>query len=315
MLRGEVMGFYERAKDLNGKKVYDVPQGGELQDPEKFIPALRVDWESEDTAAELLVEVLQDPNAERLTGLVIGSWVGEMIDIPPTDTLETLIAAAANLPHLDALFVGDVLQEESEVSWIEQADYSGLWTAFPKLKYVKIRGSNNLKLGNLDHANLETLIIECGGLPDSVVKDITSSKLPSLKHLELYLGTDNYGWDSSVEALQPILSGSLFPNLSYLGLRDANIADELAPAVAAAPILDRIKILDMSLGTMTDEGGRALLASSGVAKLDELILNHHFMSKEVVKQLQNLSPKVDTDDAQEADVYGDEVYRYIAVSE
>ena len=103
--------------------------------------------------------------------------------------------------------------------------------------------------------------------------------------------------------------------MSYLGLRDANIADELAPAVAAAPILDRIKILDMSLGTMTDEGGRALLASSGVAKLDELILNHHFMSKEVVKQLQNLSPKVDTDDAQEADVYGDEVYRYIAVSE
>ena len=309
------MGFTEHATELNGKQVIEFELGGQLQDPDKAVPALRLEYDAEHSVLELLTEVLQDPNADRLTGLVLGMWDGETLDSPPSEFLETLIAAAPRLPHLTALFLGDVLYEEQEVSWMEQGDVSPLWTAFPKLEYFRIRGSNGLKLGNLEHANLRSLVIETGGLPASVVREVAAAKLPALEHLELYLGTSNYGWDGSVADLQPILAGDLFPKLTYLGLRNAEIADEVAAAVAQAAIVDRIQILDMSLGTLTDVGAAALLQSPAVKKLKKLDLHHHFVSDEVVGQLKALPIEVDASDQKAEETYGDEAWRFTAVSE
>ena len=201
------------------------------------------------------------------------------------------------------------------MSWINQGDVSPLWAAFPKLEHFRIRGSNGLNLGALEHANLKSLVIECGGLPVSVIHEITASTLPALEHLELYLGTDSYGWDGSVADLQPILSGNLFPKLTYLGLRNAEIADDVAAAVAQAAIVERIKVLDLSLGALTDTGAKALLESSAILKLEKLDLHHHFMSSEVAAQLKALPIDVDVSEQLQEDRYGDDVYRYIAVSE
>ena len=49
--------------------------------------------------------------------------------------------------QIEGLFWGDIEQEEQEISWIEQADISPLLDAMPKLKDLKIKGTNNLRFG------------------------------------------------------------------------------------------------------------------------------------------------------------------------
>ncbi len=103
--------------------------------------------------------------------------------------------------------------------------------------------------------------------------------------------------------------------MEYLGLRDSELADEIAIAIVSAPILERIKVLDLSLGTLSDAGAAALLASPAVARLRKLDIHHHYCSPEMVEKLAALPIEVDASDSQEADEDDGEVYRYVAVGE
>ena len=115
-------------------------------------------------------------------------------------------------------------------------------------------------------------------------------------------------------ALVGAAGGQIVALASFVRLRDMRTA-EVAFAVAVAPILERIQVLDLSLGTLTDAGAAALLASPAIRRLKKLDLHHHFMSADVVEQLKGLGIDVNTDDVQEADEWGGQVHRYVAVSE
>jgi hypothetical protein len=214
-----------------------------------------------------------------------------------------------------SLFLGDIIAEEAEISWIQQTDISPLFDAFPALEYLTVRGGNGLRLGSLRHDRLISLVVQSGGLPVEVVREVCSAQLPNLEHLELWLGSDNYGGNATVEDLGPILSGQLFPKLQSLGLRDSEIADEIATAVASAPVLERIRVLDLSLGTLGDAGAVALLSSPAVAKLEKLDIHHHYCSEDIVARLQALGITVDASEPQQEDAYDGETYRYAAVTE
>jgi hypothetical protein len=229
--------------------------------------------------------------------------------------VEALVTARDRLPALRALFLGEILQEEAEISWIHQTDVSPLFTAYPALEHFAVRGSEGLSLGALRLERLKTLIVQSGGLPAGVVQEVAAAELPALEHLELWLGTDEYGADYSMSDLAPILAGDRFPKLTYLGLRDSHWADEIAAAVATAPVLERIRLLDLSLGTLTDTGAEALLASPAAARLERLDLHHHFCSKAMVTRLQGLGIPVDVSERQEPEQYGDDTWRYVAVGE
>lgn len=143
---------------------------------------------------------------------------------------------------------------------------------------------------------------------------------PALENLELWLGTDQYGGDSTADDLAPLLSGSAFPALRSLGLCNSVIQDAVAAAVAGAPVLARIERLNLSMGVLTDEGAAALLDGQPLTHLTHLDLSHHYLSEAVQKRLlAALAPHgvtVDLDDAQEPEDEGDgEVYRYVAVAE
>jgi hypothetical protein len=144
---------------------------------------------------------------------------------------------------------------------------------------------------------------------------VARAELPTLEHLELWLGTSSYGGNAEVEDLAPIFDGSRFPRLRYLGLRDSEIADEIATAVAQAPILERIEVLDLSLGTLGDQGAAALLTSPAIGKLKLLDLHHNYLSDEMVDRLYTLEIELDAGDRQTAEQYGDREWRYVAVSE
>jgi hypothetical protein len=305
------VGFYENLQTFAGKRVVDFEDGGELADPQATVPRVRIDYDSGTSVVELLTQVIQSPRADQLTGLVIGAWFGDASDADSSAIVETLVAAAEKLANLRGIFFGDVTSEENEVSWIYQSDVSGLWDAFPRLETFCIRGSNGLSLGKMRHNHLRQLTIECGGLPKSVLAEVAAASLPALEHLELYLGTENYGWDGTIEDVRPLLAANRFPHLKYLGLRDAEIADDVAKAVAQSPVIGQVEVLDLSLGTLTDEGAQALVDSPAVRKLKRLDLHFHYLSEEMASKLQGLGIDVDLSEPQEPD----EDYRYVSVGE
>ncbi len=146
----------------------------------------------------------------------------------------------------------------------------------------------------------------------SVIREICRCEFPNLEHLELWLGVSNYGWDGGVEDLQPILTGKLFPKLKYLGLRNSEIVDDIAPVVVNAPVLRQLEVLDLSNGTMTDVGGRALLNLPADLSLRELNLTHHYMTPDMVRQLKKrLKAPVIANDGQDPN----EEWRSVVVSE
>jgi hypothetical protein len=284
------------------------------------------DWEGPDVAYRLSVsyddgqkammerleELLSQDGIDQLPALVIGAWAADDSSFSSQAIIKALVKNKSRLASLKALFLGDIIYEENEISWIEQSDVTPLLQAFPGLEALRVRGGNSLKFSKIRHEGLKQLIIETGGLRRSVIREICRCEFPNLEHLELWLGVENYGWDGGVEDLQPILADKLFPKLTYLGLRNSDIVDEIAPVVVNAPILNRLTTLDLSNGTLSDVGGQALLNLPAKTPLQLLNVSHHYMTKEMVKRLVKKLPcKVVAEDGQDPD----EEWRSVVVSE
>lgn len=304
----------EHPEELNGQPIYDWQPGEPLRDPATAIPRIAVDWDAKDTWLDRFAQLLEDPDVSQLSGLIVGMW-GNESDDGSGPIVEAVVTARDKLPNLRTLFFGDIISEENEISWIRQSDVSPLFEAYPHLKYFGVRGGGGLQLGSPRHGALKTLVVETGGLDGAVVRGLHNAQLPALEHLELWLGTDGYGASVHVDDVQPILNGTLFPNLKYLGLRNSDISDDIAKALAGAPILEKIEVLDLSMGTIGDEGAQALLDNPAIKKLKKLDLHHHYCSDEMMEKLKALGIEVDLNEQEDEDKYGDESYRYVAVGE
>src|SRR5262249_2789732 len=154
-----------------------------------------------------------------------------------------LIEARDRLPNLRAIFLGDVVFEDQEISWINQTDLTDLLLAFPRLEHFRSRGGEDLKLRKLKHARLKSLAIEASHLSREVVKVLGKCELPALEHLEVWLGTEAYDADTEVSDLKDILQGKHLPALRSLALRNSEIADDVAAALAKAPVMKRVRVL------------------------------------------------------------------------
>jgi hypothetical protein len=313
------MSDYEHATEFAGRPVMEWEPGMPLVDPANNAYRIGLSYDESEGGAnweEKFNALLNEPGAGAVTALVVGVWGDLTAPLGSSrETVEAIAAAADKLPGLRALFLGDIVSEEHEISWIEQSDVSPLFAAYPQLEHFRVRGGNGLRLGTLRHEHLKSLVVESGGLDASVVRDVTSSELPSLEHLELWLGDENYGANAEIVDLAPLFTGKLFPNLSYLGLRDSELSDAIAVAVAHSPVLERLRVLDLSLGTLSDNGAAAFLASPAAARLELLDIHHHFCSDGMIGKLKAAGIEVDAGDQQEPDEDGDDSYRYVAVSE
>lgn len=280
-------------------------------EPDKYVYRLRVDYDDESvTITDLLEAFVRDPKSAGVQELIIGMFNTEVSE-SSFEVVDKLVALKDSFKELKALFIGDITYEECEISWINQCDITPILKAFPKLEHLQIRGGDGLSFTQLAHDKLTTLIIETGGLRSNVIDAINASKLPNLQKLELWLGSDEYGFDSTIDDFKTILSGKLFPKLTWLGLMDSIIQDDLAIASAEAPILKQLTELDLSMGVLTDKGGEALLKSEGIRQLKHLNLRHHFLSEAMMEQLKGLGISINLDDKEEED----DDYRYVEVAE
>lgn len=274
------------------------------------------DYEDEEKDATTMIgEILADPELPELEELVIGCW-GESWDNGAQPIIDGIVAHKDQFSGIRSLFIGDMDYEDCEVSWIEQADYEKLWGALPQLEHLTIKGSSELSLGKISHDHLKSLEIICGGLPKEVMESITEASLPELERLSLYIGVEDYGFDGALEDIVSMIEKSDFPKLKELGILDSEIQDEVAKAVVACKYMNQIEVLDLSQGTLTDEGGKVLLDTlPSYPNIKKLNLEFHYMSDKMMKKLEGLNMEVNVSDQQEDDEYDGEIYRYPMLTE
>jgi hypothetical protein len=327
------MSFREHLTTFAGLEIVNFPN-----DPGDALPdvtgpvAWRVDsfpgWEEEVDFSGVFESFLERVDPATVTALVIGAWNYPDGEAPPQPQI---MEALPRFTALRALFLGDIVQEQNDVAYIVQPDITPALTACPSLEELWIRGSSDWDydamaqvplLRPVKHDALRVLVFQSGGLTGSTMRAVGECVFPVLEHLEFYFGEPDYSGDGTPEDVAWLFAGSRFPRLRRLGLRDSRDQDELAAALAHAPVVAQLEVLDLSLGTLGDDGAAALLAGQPLNHLLRLDLHHHYMSPEMCDRLVNAWPEVDIDvsEPQEAEVFERAdgtliVRRYIAVSE
>ncbi|MFD3488454.1 STM4015 family protein [Streptomyces sp. NPDC058665] len=321
------MDGIDHLDEFHGLPVFTLPREkapapGSMPEPHSVAWRLDCGWDEEWTFPDVWRHFTDVVDTEGVRALVIGPWwCGDYSELRPA--LELIVADAARFPALRALFLADVVGEECEVSWLQINDITPAIEAFPLLEEFGVRGcgdtyqDGDLRLRPVKHDRLRVLRFESGGLPGTVVRAVGASDLPALEHLELWLGVGEYGGNATVADLAPFLDGGGFPRLRRLGLQNSEIQDEIAGAVAAAPVVAGLEALGLSMGTLTDAGAEALLAGQPLTHLAELDLRHHYISPPWLTRIEEaLEPHGVRLELHPSDVIGeDDEWRYVVVSE
>ncbi|MCX5412521.1 STM4015 family protein [Streptomyces sp. NBC_00059] len=318
------MSYVHHVEQFHGLPAFTFPPYADpvdLPDPDAVAWRLHCGpYPTDEKSSSCLRRFTESVDLGRIRALIIGSpWY----DDQGGSGIGEVIALSSRLTSLEAVFLGDLEDEEAMISMIGLEDLTELLEAFPGLKELGVRGGDGLDFPVTGHAGLRVLRVESGGLPSEAAAHIAAASLPSLERLDLWLGDEEYGGGTTAEDLAPLLNGVGKPALRHLGLQNSTIQDELAAALASAPVVRRLTSLSLSMGTLGDEGAEALLSGQSLAHLRELDLSHHYLSQDMMLRLwTELEPhgvRVDLTARQEEEdnVYVEEgePLRYIAVSE
>ncbi|MBL4658966.1 MAG: STM4015 family protein [Alcanivoracaceae bacterium] len=305
----------EKIKTYNGKEIIRYEQGMSIDSNLGYIIYLDYDEGNDSTITNHLKDIIDNNHVDNLNTLIIGCWA-EPFEDSCQNIIDFMIDKKDYFQKLEAFFCGDMESEECEISWIIQANYEGYLACFPNLKHFGVRGGTELQLGVINHTNLKSLVLEAGGLSKEVVNSVMTANLPELETLHLWLGTDEYGGNSEINQFHKLLFGTQFPHLKHLGLMDCDYVDEIALTLKDAVILDRIETLDLSMGTLSDDGAQELFFNDNLKKLKHLNLRYHFLSDECMHKLKaKFGQLVNLVDQGEVDEYDGEIYRYVEVAE
>ncbi len=218
-----------------------------------------------------------------------------------------------HLPALASLFLGDFDSEETELNWSSIGAAGPIWRATPNLERLTLR-SGSMALGELVLPRLRELTTITGGMSSDAVASIARGRCPSLERLSLQFGRPSYGCDVALDDLQPILEGGALPRLVHLGLTNCELTDGLCARLPRAPILPQLRELDLSLGTLSDEGARILAAHrAALAHLELLDVRDNFLTDRGAKLLEGLCGRVEI--GPQRDDGGDPSNRYASAVE
>ncbi len=200
-----------------------------------------------------------------------------------------------------------------QISWSHLGDLSKLYPQLKKLEELRI-AMGDMTLGKIDLPSLKKLEIVTGGLDQPSLAAVSNAKWPKLESLVLYFGDENYGGNCSVADLQTLLSGKTVPGVKHLGLCNAGFQDDIAEAVAASKILPQLRSLDLSKGTMGDDGAQFILGNAkAFAHLERIDLSQNYITLSAADRLKAaLGEKVIVTDQGDGE---DEDDRYVQISE
>jgi hypothetical protein len=306
------MSFYGHITEFAGRRVVDFPADPAEPAPAEAVAPGSVAWRVDCNKdgeyhgldfPELLAKFLEQVPSNEVEALITGQWMEWGED--DCTVVDDLLAVADRLPALRALFVSELVDEQAQPSWIYLPQAGPLLDAFPNLTEFWLRGTPEgmaSSPGNVEplipptkHAALRKLVLQSGGLPADTIRALSQCEFPELTHLEIYVGDPNYGGDATLEDLAPFLEAGRFPRLRHLGLKDSVFQDAIATAIAHAPVVAQLESLDLSLGTLGDDGAAALVAGQPLDHLRRLDLRHHYISPEMQARVRQAWPGVEID--------------------
>ncbi|MFD4898492.1 STM4015 family protein [Streptomyces sp. NPDC058411] len=317
------MSYVEHVEQFHGLPAFTFPPYANPADlPDADAVAWRLHcgpYTTDEGSGSYWKRFTESVELEKVRALIFGSpWYDGDAGRSPDE----LLGLRSRFAGLEALFLGDLEDEEAMISTIGLGGLTELLEAFPGLRELAMRGGEGLEFPVTGHEGLRVLRIESGGLPREAAAQIAAASLPSLEHLELWLGDDWYGGGTRAEDLAPLLACTGKPALRHLGLQNSPVQDELAAALASAPVVGGLTSLSLSMGTLGDEGAEALLSGQPLSHLRELDLSHHYLSQDMMlriwTELEPQGVRVNLTGRQEEDAddgWDEESGRYIAVSE
>jgi hypothetical protein len=218
---------------------------------------------------------LQAPRVNEVEALVFGH------EILWFDYVKFLVEHHQWLNSLKSLFIGDIVDSEKMISDLSFGkDVSPILSVYPELEIFHIRCGgrrNNLYFSEWLHHNLKAIRIESSGLNRSAITSLCQLELPALEYLELWTGSEEYGSNSSIYDVMPIISGEKFPKLKYLGIKNCEYTNEVVAELVKSPLMDSLIELDLAMGNLDMEGFSMLIDSPKIRDLDKINLSKNFL--------------------------------------
>lgn len=198
-----------------------------------------------------------------------------------------------------------------DISWYKVAGMGALSRGAPDLAELVLYAGDFVDLDELELPRLRSLALRTGGLRRSRLAALLDRPRPSIERLELWFGRPHYGADVALADLRPILDGTAFPNLTWLGLMNAELTDELCAELHRAPILARLEGLSLAMGCLSPDGAPHLIAHADAYRhLRELDLSKQLLDARSLEALAGMLPQ-----ARLAAQRGTRAYRYAMVGE
>jgi len=209
------------------------------------------------------------------------------------DVVDWIVKNKESLTHIEALQVGNYesfynAEFEFHFDHMKNADYERFWKAMPNLKSISIVG-NIKKLGVINNNKLHALKIEgIGNYVKEIFSDLSSSVAPHLERVDVpYLNAFSSDInDSSI--VKSLFEGDGVGGIEYFGMKYSEYADSLLKGLSEVTNFRSLKEVDVSYGALTDNGAEAILSMDECALT--IIADNHFLSKDMVKSLQNKFP-------------------------
>lgn len=179
-------------------------------------------------------------------------------------------------------------------------DLSVAYGKLARLKRLTI-ALGGLELGALALPALRELRVITSGLTAANLAALAAVR-SHVETLELCVGVsgDN-GCDVTLDDMRELLEPP-WPALVDLGLCNTDLSNALAWLLVQSPLLPRLTRLDLSRGTLSDDGAEDLLADAPLlAHLDELDLSHAYLSPPVRAAVAGLCRRVLLADPQSPD--------------
>ncbi|MBX3231012.1 MAG: TIGR02996 domain-containing protein [Labilithrix sp.] len=233
--------------------------------------------------------LLRHPSSRFLHALSIATPSGDGW----APVLEELLEDRRPRP-LRILYLGDsavTAQGNPRPAFGPIGDVAALWSVFPHLEVVALRGGH-VSVGALDLPRLRELTIETSALQRETLIALGARPRPHLERLELWFGERRC--TATLADLGPVLEAAHFPRLRHLGLRNCSFVDRICHALVHARIAKQLHVLDLSLGALTDMGAAALVdARHALANLAVLDLSWNYIDREWRAPLSELAGFVD----------------------
>ena len=96
---------------------------------------------------------------------------------------------------------------------------------------------------------------------------------------------EDYGFEADIEIFRPLFSKERFPKLTYLGIVNSEEQDKIVEMFLESDILPQLETMDVSAGTLKDEGAQLLLDNMDkIAHLKFINMRYNYLSKDMKKR-------------------------------